>query len=163
MTLPTNPPGLDSKDPEKRLQALGSLEDQQLMTGMILAVRLFADPDAKVAQAARKTALKLIEQSGDAASRHPAKLLAKSKMPMPADKLGMPTAETPEYRTWQDITGKFKIEAMFVGLAAGKAQLQKKDGQILSVPIEKLSKTDQQWVRQHVATEGAGIDQGRRN
>ncbi len=56
---------------------------------------------------------------------------------MPADKLGEPAAETPEYRTWQDITGKFKIEAMFVGLAAGKVQLQKKDGKILSVTIEK--------------------------
>ncbi len=60
------------------------------------------------------------------------------------------TADKPkssEFRTWTDITGKFKTEAAFVDLKDGKVQLQKKDGIIVSLRIEKLSEADQDWVR----------------
>jgi hypothetical protein len=48
-----------------------------------------------------------------------------------------------EYRTWTDTSGKFKVEAAFVKLENGKVDLKRKDnGKVLSLDIEKLSKTD---------------------
>ncbi len=46
-------------------------------------------------------------------------------------------------RTWADATGRFKIEAEFVSLDAGKVSLKRNDGKIIVVPLEKLSSEDQ--------------------
>ena len=53
--------------------------------------------------------------------------------------------ETPA-RTWSDATGKFKIEASFAGKDDAGVKLKKADGQVLTVPLEKLSKEDQAFV-----------------
>ena len=47
-------------------------------------------------------------------------------------------------RTWSDATGKFRLEAELVGVEDGKAILKKKDGEQVLVPIDKLSKEDQE-------------------
>ena len=49
-------------------------------------------------------------------------------------------------RTWSDATGKFRVEARFVGLDAGKVILQKADGNRIAVPLERLSPADRQFV-----------------
>jgi uncharacterized protein (TIGR03067 family) len=68
-----------------------------------------------------------------------------------ADKSGpTPTRETSprlDLRTWTDATGGFKTEAAFLDLKDGKIRLRKKDGNIVAVPLEKLSVTDQEWVK----------------
>jgi hypothetical protein len=46
-------------------------------------------------------------------------------------------------RNWTDISGKHKIEAEFVKFADGKVTLKKKDGQEVSLLLEKLSEADQ--------------------
>ena len=69
-----NIPGFASADAKVRLQAVHDLEksianffrtnrdpDMQLMTGVILAARLFADPDREVAKAARESAASQIK------------------------------------------------------------------------------------------------------
>jgi len=56
-----------------------------------------------------------------------------------------------EFRTWSDITGKFQTEAAFVDFKEGKVRLKKKGGSIVSVPIEKFSRADQEWVKQQSA------------
>lgn len=50
-------------------------------------------------------------------------------------------------REWTDSTGKFKIEAEFVELKDGKVALKKADGTTLSIPLEKLSKADQDFIK----------------
>jgi len=45
-------------------------------------------------------------------------------------------------RTWTDKTGKFKIEAKFLGIENGKAKLEKPDGTLLQIDLEKLSTED---------------------
>lgn len=50
-------------------------------------------------------------------------------------------------RTWTDSTGKYRVEAEFVEFTDGNVKLKKTDGNIVSVPASKLSKADQQWVR----------------
>jgi hypothetical protein len=49
-------------------------------------------------------------------------------------------------RTWSDRTGRFQIQAKFLGLEAGKAKLEKADGTIVRVPIDSLSEADQRFI-----------------
>jgi hypothetical protein len=51
-------------------------------------------------------------------------------------------------RTWSDSTGTFKIEATYLGLSDGKVQLKRQDGREISVPLDRLSPQDQQYVQQ---------------
>ncbi len=60
-------------------------------------------------------------------------------------------APQPEQRTWIDSSGKYQIEAAMLGFAGGKVQLRKSDGSEIAVSISKLSKADQQYVRQELA------------
>ncbi len=59
--------------------------------------------------------------------------------------------EQPTWRTWSDATGKFSIEAAFVKFEEGRVFLRRKDGQLVSVSAGKLSRADQQHVRELLA------------
>jgi hypothetical protein len=80
----------------------------------------------------------------------PAAELAKTKLA----ELGVetpaadPAAGTVGVRTWSDTTGKFRIEGELVKVTDGKVELRRKDGQIVTVPLEKLSKEDQGYLAQ---------------
>jgi hypothetical protein len=65
---------------------------------------------------------------------------------MPAVKEPAKEAE-PTMRTWTDASGKHKTEAEFVSMTAGKVKLRKADGSIVTLPMDKLSKADQKWIR----------------
>jgi hypothetical protein len=58
-----------------------------------------------------------------------------------------PAGAAAQFRTFHDVTGKYQIEATFVGIADGKVQFKKKDGSTLEVPLEKLAPADQEWLR----------------
>ncbi len=59
-----------------------------------------------------------------------------------------PTTDAPQARTWTDATGKFKIEAVLVSAADGKATLKRSDnGQEITIPIDKLSASDQEHLK----------------
>jgi hypothetical protein len=49
-------------------------------------------------------------------------------------------------RTWTDTTGKFKVQARYRGMEDGKAKLEKPDGTIIRVPVEKLSEKDRHFI-----------------
>jgi hypothetical protein len=49
-------------------------------------------------------------------------------------------------RKWTDKTGKFSVEADYVDLTDGKVVLKKTDGNVISVPLDRLSDADQQYV-----------------
>ncbi len=51
-------------------------------------------------------------------------------------------------RPWSDADGKTQFEAEFVGVANGQVKLQLKSGKYLSVPLDKLSDEDRQFVKQ---------------
>ena len=56
------------------------------------------------------------------------------------------------YRTFRDVSGRYKVEAAFQLLVDEKVKLKRKDGGgIVSVPLEKLSLEDRQWIREHPA------------
>lgn len=55
---------------------------------------------------------------------------------------------TEEWREWSDATGQFKLTARLISVADGKVKLEKKDGSVANVPIDKLSEADQKVVAQ---------------
>src|SRR5271157_351371 len=51
------------------------------------------------------------------------------------------------FREWVDASGRFKINAKFVGTTDDKVKLLKEDGSVLKVSSDKLSDEDQQWIK----------------
>ena len=51
-------------------------------------------------------------------------------------------------RSWSDLSGQFTVEAEFVEVKDNKVVLKRKDGQLLSVPLDRLSEKDQTVVKQ---------------
>ena len=51
-------------------------------------------------------------------------------------------------REWTDRTGKFSIEAEFVGLADGRVKLKRADGKAIELPINRLSEADRRYIEQ---------------
>ncbi len=49
-------------------------------------------------------------------------------------------------RIWTDSTGKHQIKAKFIDLLDGVVRLERPNGDISKLPLEKLSEEDQQWV-----------------
>jgi hypothetical protein len=97
----------------------------------------------------RKSAPAAFEQVMTRFPGTPAAELAKSKLAEltqstpPGEPSESPAAEL---RTWSDASGKFRIEAELVRLAEGKVELRRKDGQTVTVPLERLSKEDQEFL-----------------
>lgn len=56
--------------------------------------------------------------------------------------------EQPDVREWTDVSGKFRVAALLVGVVDGNATLRKSDGKEITIPMLKLSKEDQDFIRQ---------------
>lgn len=70
--------------------------------------------------------------------------------------------EAGELRVWTDQTGRHRTEAELQSADRSHATLKKRDGSVVRVPIEKLSKTDQEFISNvmenvHNETPGSGI------
>lgn len=103
----------------------------------------------------KKLAIPALEKVVSRFPNTPAAEQAKAKL----EELGVSTSDaaaadsstkgsTPEdeVRTWRDRTGKFKVEAEFAGVVDGKVQLKRKDGEIVLVPLDRLSDEDQKFI-----------------
>jgi S1-C subfamily serine protease len=67
----------------------------------------------------------------------------------PATKKGTSSAGAEKrsaMRFWTDATGKYRIEAKFLGMEDGKAKLEKPDGSLLLIPPSKLSAIDRRFI-----------------
>ena len=51
-----------------------------------------------------------------------------------------------EQRNWVDSTGSFSVEATLVEVVDGRVRLEKETGEIIEVPLERLSAADQEYV-----------------
>jgi len=58
-------------------------------------------------------------------------------------------AAAPAMRTWRAAAGAFTVRATFVELESDNVTLKKADGRIIRVPLEKLSKVDQEYAKRH--------------
>ncbi len=50
------------------------------------------------------------------------------------------------FRFWTDRTGRYQVQAKFLGLEEGKAKLEKTDGTIINIDIANLSEADQRFI-----------------
>jgi len=57
-------------------------------------------------------------------------------------------------REWTDATGAYKLEAEYAGYINGQVRLRKESGEIVSVPITKLSEADQEFIKSKSRTVG---------
>ncbi len=55
---------------------------------------------------------------------------------------------SPTVRTWSDEAGQFTIDATFIGAYQDQVTLRKNTGELVTVPLNKLSATDKEYVRQ---------------
>jgi len=62
-------------------------------------------------------------------------------------------SQAQESRIWTDITGKHEIRAKFVDLDNGMVRLERPNGDLTRIPLEKLSKDDQAYVQSGAAAE----------
>ena len=65
-------------------------------------------------------------------------------------------------REWTDTTGGFSVEAELVEVKDDKVSLKKPSGQVVAVPIAKLSKGDREYIASLVKTKGKPDDEKRR-
>ena len=55
----------------------------------------------------------------------------------------IPVRAAEEFRTWSDSTGRFHVRAKLVSAEGGKVLLAREDGARLTIPLDRLSKADQ--------------------
>lgn len=53
-----------------------------------------------------------------------------------------------QMREWSDSSGKFRIDAELIRVDDKEVQLRKEDGKIVKIPLNRLSATDQAFIRQ---------------
>lgn len=61
-------------------------------------------------------------------------------------------------REWTDDTGQYSVEAEFVELVGQVVKLKRSDGEVISVPLEKLSRSDQEYARQLAGSSAGSAD-----
>jgi hypothetical protein len=52
-----------------------------------------------------------------------------------------------QYRSWTDLAGEYRVEAALLDSTGGAVRLQKRDGHIFTMRLERLSKADQEFVK----------------
>jgi outer membrane protein assembly factor BamB len=62
------------------------------------------------------------------------------------------------FRFWTDASGEHRIVAAFEGVEDGTVRLEKRDGTVLHVALDKLSQADRDWVAKHRAAAAAKSD-----
>lgn len=68
---------------------------------------------------------------------------------------GSGSSAASQMREWVDATGKFKIQAKMLSQADGKVELEKSDGLVVTLPIDKLSVKDQTFLKESKASQSA--------
>lgn len=57
-----------------------------------------------------------------------------------------PKLKSIDPRTWSDVSGKFSVIAKFKAITEGRAILVKNDDSEISIPIDRLSQRDRDWI-----------------
>lgn len=70
--------------------------------------------------------------------------------------------QTPAVKTWTDNTGRYSVTAEFVDVRDGQVRLKKQDGSLISLPLERLSDGDREYVERLLALRAKQFDGPRR-
>jgi hypothetical protein len=64
----------------------------------------------------------------------------------PAPAKDTKVAAEPTARTWADVSGSFKVEAVYLGISNDQVTLRRADGREISVPLSRLSLDDRKYI-----------------
>ena len=64
-----------------------------------------------------------------------------------------PEALTQSLRTWTDVTGQFRIKATLVQKVGNIVRLKKESGEVIAIPLNKLSEQDRRLIETNQTTE----------
>lgn len=64
-----------------------------------------------------------------------------------ASAAAVPADPQPKFRTWTSADGKFTVEAKLVTVEGNQVKLERRDGSVVTVPLEKLSEADAALIR----------------
>jgi hypothetical protein len=107
-----------------------------------------AEADKKAAEAKAEAKAEADRQAAEqAATERRAKEAEKKAAQEKAEADRKAAIEEAKWRTWTDSTGQFKTKARFGGMAGGNVKLIKRDGSKLTLPLERLSDEDQEWIK----------------
>lgn len=67
--------------------------------------------------------------------------------------------EQPALRSWKSADGRFEVKARFVKAVGNVVTLRKPDGTNLTIPLEKLSQRDIDWLKGKKTDEPADVKQ----
>lgn len=85
-------------------------------------------------------------------NNHPPHEVAANAVPGPATTAARTRAPADTFRTWIDSTGAYRIVARLVSVENGVVRLLKENGRYASVPVDRLSKEDAEFVNRWLAT-----------
>ena len=69
-------------------------------------------------------------------------------------------AAVAEVRTWQDSTGSYSTKAEFVRMSGQIVELRLEDGETIKIPLARLSKADQDFIRKLKSAPLSAFDKG---
>ncbi len=69
-------------------------------------------------------------------------------------------AEAKQMRVWTDDSGKFRVRAALVQAGQAEVKLRRVDGTEITVPLERLSQTDRQWLAKVAGTADSEVEPG---
>jgi hypothetical protein len=64
----------------------------------------------------------------------------------PSEPAPEPARRTFELREWVDNSGTFRVTARLVQFAGGKVRLEKENGEVIEVPLDRLSENDRNYL-----------------
>jgi hypothetical protein len=131
---------MELTDTSENLALFVEKNDLQLFVGEKIIPRA-PTPEEREAKA------KAVREQAEADAKRRAEERAKEAVRLAA-------IEAAKWRTWTTADESHRVEAKFVKLTNGKCTLEKKDGTILVVDFNLLSKADQDFIRQRKWLEG---------
>jgi hypothetical protein len=89
--------------------------------------------------------MEIVKEQPPPAPEHEAPPPDADVAPAPQPEAGSPEPSY-EQRNWVDNTGSFSVEATLIEVVDGSVRLEKQSGEIIEVPLERLSAADQKYV-----------------
>jgi hypothetical protein len=129
--FPGPPPGFGPEELPPEIEAARARDEQRMAE--------FKERSRR----AREKARRKIEEVRSQREPPPTAGAAESPTAAPPDR----GPSEPRLRTWTDASGQYHIEAELVEHSEGNVTLKKPDGQVVTLPLEKLSPADQEYVR----------------
>ena len=121
------------------------------------AVEAAKPADAPLPEAAKPEPAKSDATKPDAAKPDAGKPAADDPFADPPAAGKQAAAEEPAMRAWTDDTGEYEIHGKLVKIMPTKVRILKDTGKYTTVPMDRLSQTDFQYVQQQLAAAHPGL------